>query len=189
MPIITKTAVDATIHAQESTMAAIGEKQAEISGKITSVTIRDTDTEVNVEANVDSFGMVFGTVTFAPAVDAARETGPGIVRGRALRPDGATVPFKGAGTWRKTGHHQWEIKHISLDAEGQRVGFGRRAEQCGGHGKIGALNIFEIQPKAVFIGHGLIHPLGVARRLPGMVDGFCNPPHQTALLRNGQKIS
>ena len=102
-------------------MAAIGEKQAEISGKITTVTIRDAGSEVNVEANVGSFGMVFGTVTFEPAVDAARETGPVIVRGRALRPDGATVAFKGAGTWRKTGTHQWEIKHISLDTDGQRI--------------------------------------------------------------------
>ena len=57
-------------------MSAIGEKQAEFSGKITSVTIRDTGSEVNVEANVGSFGMVFGTVAFGPAVDAAGETGP-----------------------------------------------------------------------------------------------------------------
>ena len=102
-------------------MAAIGEKQAEISGKITTVTIRDTGSEVNVEANVGSFGLVFGTVTFEPAVDAARETGPVVVRGRALRPDGATVAFKGAGTWRKMDTHQWEIKHISLDTDGQRI--------------------------------------------------------------------
>ena len=39
-------------------MSAIGAKQADISGKITSVTIRDTGSEVNVEANVGSFGMV-----------------------------------------------------------------------------------------------------------------------------------
>ncbi len=62
-------------------MSAIGEKQAEFSGKITSVTIRDTGSEVNVEANVGSFGMVFGTVAFGPAVDAAGETGPVTVRG------------------------------------------------------------------------------------------------------------
>ena len=102
-------------------MSVIGEKQAEISGKITSVTIRDASTEMNLEANVGEFGTVFGTVTFGPAVDAAGETGPVVVRGRALRPDGATVPFRGGGTWRKSGKHRWEIKHISLDAEGQRI--------------------------------------------------------------------
>ena len=101
-------------------MSALGEKQAEISGKITSVTIRDTGSEVNVEANVGSFGMVFGTVAFGPAVDAAGETGPVTVRGQALRPGGATVPFNGGGTWRKSGEHRREIKHISIDAEGQR---------------------------------------------------------------------
>lgn len=102
-------------------MSAIGEKQAEISGKITSVTIRDASSEVNLEANVGEFGTVFGTVTFEAPVDADGETGPVVVRGRALRPDGATVPFRGGGTWRKSGKHRWEIKHISLDAEGQRI--------------------------------------------------------------------
>ena len=102
-------------------MQVIGEKQAEISGKITSVTIRDAGSEVNLEANVGSFGMVFGTVTFERAVDAVGETGPVAVRGQALRPDGASVPFSGGGTWRKTGKHRLEIKHISLDAEGQRI--------------------------------------------------------------------
>ena len=102
-------------------MSVIGEKQAEISGKITSVTIRDASSEVNLEANVGEFGTVFGTVTFEPPVDADGETGPVVVRGRALRPDGATVPFRGGGTWRKSGKHRWEIKHISLDAEGQRI--------------------------------------------------------------------
>ena len=45
-------------------MSAIGEKQAEISGKITPVTIRDASSEVNLEANVGEFGTVFGSVTF-----------------------------------------------------------------------------------------------------------------------------
>jgi len=98
-------------------MSAIGGKQAEISGKITSVTIRDTGSEVNVEANVGSFG----TVAFGPAVDAAGETGSVTVRGQALRPGGATVPFSGGGTWRKSGEHRREIKHISVDTEGQRI--------------------------------------------------------------------
>ena len=102
-------------------MEMIGEKQADISGKITSVTIRDTGSEVNVEASVGSFGRVFGTVTFESAVDATGETGSVVVRGQAFRPGGATVPFQGGGTWRKSGEYRREIKHISLDAEGQRI--------------------------------------------------------------------
>ena len=41
-------------------MSAIGEKQAEISGTITSVTIRDASSEVNLEANVGSSARCLG---------------------------------------------------------------------------------------------------------------------------------
>ena len=102
-------------------MKVIGEKQADINGKITSVTIRDAGSEVNVEASVGSFSRVFGTVTFEPAVDAAGETGSVVVHGQALRPGGVTVAFRGGGTWRKSGEYRREIKHVSLDAEGQRI--------------------------------------------------------------------
>ena len=83
-------------------MSVIGEKQADIEGKITSVTVRTGWSEVNVEAQVGSFGMVYGTVTFEPAVDEAQETGPVVVQGRALRGDGDVVSFSGGGTWRKS---------------------------------------------------------------------------------------
>ena len=102
-------------------MSVIGEKQADIEGKITSVTVRKGWSEVNVEAQVGSFGMVYGTVTFEPAVDEAQETGPVVVQGRALRGDGDVVPFSGGGTWRKSGKHRREIKHISIDANGDRI--------------------------------------------------------------------
>jgi|TARA_B110000263_G_C15057955_1_gene396058 hypothetical protein len=102
-------------------MSVIGEKQADIDGKITSVTVRKDWSEVNVEAQVGSFGMVYGTVTFEPAVDEAKETGPVVVQGRALRGDGSVVPFSGGGTWRKSGKYRREIKHISIDANGDRI--------------------------------------------------------------------
>ena len=102
-------------------MSVIGEKQADIDGKITSVTVRKDWSEVNVEAQVGSFGMVYGTVTFEPAVDEAKETGPVVVQGRALRGDGDVVSFSGGGTWRKSGKHRREIKHISIDANGDRI--------------------------------------------------------------------
>lgn len=102
-------------------MSVIGEKQADIDGKITSVTVRKGWSEVNVEAQVGSFGMVYGTVTFEPAVDEAKETGPVVVQGRALRGDGDVVSFSGGGTWRKSGKHRREIKHISIDANGDRI--------------------------------------------------------------------
>ena len=102
-------------------MSVIGEKQADIDGKITSVTVRKGWSEVNVEAQVGSFGMVYGTVTFEPAVDEAKETGPVVVQGRALRGDGDVVAFSGGGTWRKSGKYRREIKHISIDANGDRI--------------------------------------------------------------------
>ncbi len=102
-------------------MSVIGDKQADINGKITSVTIRESGNEVNLEADVESFGMVFGTVDFKPPVDANKETGTVVVRGQALRPDGTNVSFRGGGTWRKSGRSRWETKHISIDDEGQRI--------------------------------------------------------------------
>ena len=102
-------------------MSVIGDKQADINGKITSITIRESGNQVNLEADVGSFGMVFGTVDFNPPVDANKETGTVVVRGQALRPDGTNVSFRGAGTWRKSGRSRWEIKHISIDEEGQRI--------------------------------------------------------------------
>ena len=102
-------------------MSVVGDKQSDITGKITSITIRESGSQVNLEADVGSFGIVFGTVNFNPSVDANKETGTVVVRGQALRPDGTNASFRCAGTWRKSGRSRWEIKHISIDDEGQRM--------------------------------------------------------------------
>ena len=102
-------------------MSVIGKKLGEINGKITSVTITEAGNAVNLEAEVGSLGTVLGTVTFGPAVDAAGETGPITIHGQMLAPDGSSRSFTSGGTWRTSGHHKWEIKHIPLDSDGQRM--------------------------------------------------------------------
>ncbi len=43
------------------------------------------------------------------------------VHGQIFGPEGEVRRFVSAGTWRKSGHHKWEIKHIPLAADGQRM--------------------------------------------------------------------
>ena len=102
-------------------MSVIGEELGEISGKITSVTITEAGNAVNLEAEVGSVGTMLATVMFGPPVDAAGETGPMTIRGQVFAPDGSSPSFTSGGTWRTSGHHKWENKHISLDSEGQRM--------------------------------------------------------------------
>ena len=102
-------------------MRVIGEKIADYTGKVTTTTVTEAGVVPNVEADVGPFGTVLYTVTFGPAGDAAGETGPVTLRGHCFLADGGTLPFTGAGTWRKSGHHRWRVKTINLAADGQRV--------------------------------------------------------------------
>ena len=102
-------------------MSVIGEKLGEINGRITSVTITEVGNAVNVEAEVGSVGTVVATVTFGVPVDAAGETGPITIRGQIFAVDGSSRSFTSGGTWHTSGNHSWEIKHISLDSQGQRM--------------------------------------------------------------------
>ena len=101
-------------------MSVIGEKVTDYAGKVTSTTITEAGAVVNVEAEVGPFGTVLYTATLGPAVDAAGEKGPFATRTQAFLPDGRTMSFSVAGTWRKSGHHKWELKGIGLAADGQR---------------------------------------------------------------------
>ena len=102
-------------------MSVIGEKQADITGKITSVTVTSEGNAVNLETDVGPLGTVMATVTFGPPVDSAAETGPITIHGQIFGPEGEVRGFVSAGTWRKSGHHKWEIKHIPLATDGQRM--------------------------------------------------------------------
>ena len=101
--------------------SVIGEKITDYTGKVTTTTVAEAGVVPNVEADVGPFGTVHYTETFGPAGDAAGETGPVTLRGQCFLADGGTLPFTGAGTWRKSGHHQWRVKNINLAADGQRV--------------------------------------------------------------------
>ena len=57
-------------------LSIIGEKQGELKGKVTSVTMTAGGAMVNVDAQVGPFGTVLYTETFGPAVDLAGEAGP-----------------------------------------------------------------------------------------------------------------
>jgi len=98
-------------------MSVIGEKLAEYTGKVTSSTMTDAGTAVNVEADAGELGTILYTTRFEPAVDAAGETGPFTVRGQGFLPDGTA---RGRGTWRTIGVHRWELKTINQAGDGQR---------------------------------------------------------------------
>ena len=99
-------------------MSAIGDKQGEFTGTITSVTISETGTVVTFEE--DTLGLVLGTATFGRAVDSGGETGPFSVLAQVLLAEGGTMSVRGTGAWRKTGPQQWEEKAILLGNDGQR---------------------------------------------------------------------
>ena len=100
-------------------MSVIGEKVTEFSGKISTVTMTETETTVNAEVDAGPFGMVLYTVIFRQAADAAGKTGPQTIRGQAFLPDGSTLTFAGGGAWRNSGHCR-ELKHTTLISDGQR---------------------------------------------------------------------
>lgn len=102
-------------------MGLIGEKLWEYQGKMTSVTPGEAGKVVNTEGSVEQLGTVLVTETFALPVDAAGETGPATVHGQAFLANGETLSFTGAGTWRKSGVHQWEAKWIQQTTDGQRL--------------------------------------------------------------------
>ena len=99
-------------------MGPIGEKVADYTGKVTSATITAEGAVMNAEGDAGSFGTYMYTATFGPAVDAAGETGPLTGRVQDFRPDGSVVPQVVTGVWRKSGHHQWEVKAINMATDG-----------------------------------------------------------------------
>jgi hypothetical protein len=99
-------------------MSAIGEKQGEFTGTITSVTITETDAVVTFEE--DTLGLVLGTATFGRAIDPEGETGPFTVHAKVLLSEGGILSVRGTGAWRKTGPQQWEEKAILLGNGGER---------------------------------------------------------------------
>ena len=92
-------------------MGPIGEKVADYTGQVTSATITAEGSVMNAEAYMY-------TATFGPAVDAAGETGPLTGRVQDFRPDGSVVPQVVTGVWRKSGHHQREVKAINMATDG-----------------------------------------------------------------------
>ena len=99
-------------------MGAIGEKIADYTGQVTSVTLTETGTVLNAEGEAGPFGTYLYTATFGPAVDTAGETGSLTGRVQDFRPDGSVVPQVVTGVWRKRGHRQWEVKAINMAADG-----------------------------------------------------------------------
>ena len=73
-------------------MGAIGEKIADYTGQVTSVTLTETGTVLNAEGEAGPFGTYLYTATFGPAVDPAGETGSLTGRVQDFRPDGSVVP-------------------------------------------------------------------------------------------------
>ena len=104
-------------------MSAIGAKISDYTGKVTSATVTEAGAVINAEGDAGSFGTYMYTVTFGPAVDTAGETGPLTGRVQGFRPDGSVVPQVVTGVWRKSGHHQWEVKAINMVADGNRFFF------------------------------------------------------------------
>lgn len=104
-------------------MSAIGQKVSDYTGKVTSAAVTETGAVINAEGDAGPFGTYLYTVTFGPAVDAAGETGPLTGRVRDFRPDGNVVPQVVTGVWRKSGHHQWEVKAINMATDGNRFFF------------------------------------------------------------------
>ena len=99
-------------------MSVIGEKVADYTGKITSATITEAGTVINAEGDAGPFGTYMYTATFGLAMDTAGEMGPLTGRVQDFRPDGSVVPQVVTGVWRKSGHHQWEVKAINMAADG-----------------------------------------------------------------------
>ena len=83
-------------------MSAIGEKQGEFTGTITSVTITETDAVVTFEE--DTLGLVLGTATFGCAIDPRGETGPFTVHAKALLAEGGSCRCVGRERGGKQGH-------------------------------------------------------------------------------------
>ena len=100
-------------------MSPIGEKVADYTGKVTSATITAEGSVMNAEGDAGPFGTYMYTATFGSAVDAAGETGPLTGRVQDFRPDGSVVPQGVTGVWRKSGHHQWEVKAINMATDGK----------------------------------------------------------------------
>lgn len=108
-------------HAKEDGMSVIGEKQAEVRTKVTSMTVTEAGIMVNQEAEDEALGTALATATFGPAQDAGGETGPVTERGQFFAPDGGSRAYTAAGVWRKVGQHKWETKQIGVDSEGTRM--------------------------------------------------------------------
>ena len=102
-------------------MSVILEKTGAFTGKVTSVTMTDAGPVVNVELEGDSYGTILVTTTFGPAVDNAGEVGPVTERAQAFLPDGSTVNYTNAGTWKKVGDHRWDVRMINLASNGERA--------------------------------------------------------------------
>ena len=100
--------------------SVIGKKVVEGTGKVTSITVTEAGPMVNIDATMGERGTAIYTVTFGAPVGAARETGPYSVRGQVFYTDGKNATFTGAGTWRKSGQHQWESKAVVLLSNGER---------------------------------------------------------------------
>ncbi len=101
-------------------MDIVGEKVTDFTTKWTSVTVTAEGIMVNEEADSGAMGTGLVTVTFRPPVDQSAETGPVEVQAVLFSPDGSSLSVTGAGTWRKSGHHKWEVRNDLLAEDGQR---------------------------------------------------------------------
>jgi hypothetical protein len=104
-------------------MTGIGDKVAEVNGKITTQTFDDDGTpSVNIEQEqCGPFGAVASTGTFVSPLNPAQQTGFYFEKGFTLAPDGSPVPFTGQGIWHESASGVWKVQECVLNVEGVRV--------------------------------------------------------------------
>lgn len=98
----------------------VGEKIADFSASITSVTYEKHRTIVNMESDgtIGEFGTVQATATLMHPTSTNPPTGVYNLRGASFRADGSVVPFSGRGTWKSLGDLRWRLRSIGLAADG-----------------------------------------------------------------------
>jgi hypothetical protein len=103
-------------------MSGVGDKVADVNGKITTQTIDDDGTpSANIEQEqCGPFGAVVSTATFSP-LNPAQQTGFYFEKGFTLAPAGSPVPFTGQDIWHESASGVWKVQECVLNVEGVRV--------------------------------------------------------------------
>ena len=99
-------------------MSVIGEKLMDVSGRVTSITMTEAGTVVNIDWDAGPLGTPVSTETWGQAVDGAGETGPVTAQGMIFGSDGSSTPYMGSGVWYTSGQHHWDVKWILLTGDG-----------------------------------------------------------------------